>query len=105
MLMLRRVSFFSSKADLERESFSIFQKLSGKPETPQIQALADEIMTLSLLELHELSQAVNDPEIIGKKSKLELPLFPFAENRSPFPHPKDLFAGIDAENRPGMHSK
>ena len=98
-MLLRRLFTYSRAADLERESFSIFHKLSGKADASKVEKIVDEIMTLSLLELHELSLALNqDPT-------LEFQTLPLPEYRSPFPHPKHLFSGIDADHRPGMHSK
>lgn len=93
-------------SDVERESFSIFSKLTGKNQQSEIEKIADEVMTLSLKELKELSHALNDESIIGNR-KNSFPIqstFPLPSNRSPFPHPKHVFAGIDADNRPGMHT-
>ena len=96
-----------SVADTERESFSIFSQISGKKERTEIDYIADEIMTLSLKELHALSEALNDPKIVGNRTNA-FPLqtsFPLPANRSPFPHPKNVFAGVDAESRLGMGTK
>jgi hypothetical protein len=107
--MIRRFASLRNvlpKADAERESFSIFSTLAGKKDQTEVEKIADEIMTLSLKELSQLERALNDPDILSKsenkypvQSSLPLPL-----NRSPFPHPKHIFAGIDADSRPGMHS-
>lgn len=103
--MLTRVR--SALLPAERESFQIFEKIA--PNTSKrspVEKICDEIMTLSLRELVELSRALNDPKIV----KAVDPVFPIqneiqpAKNRSPFPHPKHLFAGVDADNRPGMHT-
>jgi hypothetical protein len=94
-------------ADAERESFTIFSQIAGKKDPAQVEKIADEIMTLSLRELQELASALNDPEIVGKRTN-SFPLqssFPLPANRSPFPHPRHVFAGVDAERRPGMSSK
>jgi len=102
-MLVRAWRLLSSKADLERESFSIFHKLSGKPEPSSIHKLADEIMSLSLIELHQLSLALHDPQVVGD-AKLHIPFFSLPQDRSPFPHPKHIFAGVDADHRAGMHS-
>ena len=105
-MMIRRLFALRNAHDAERESFSIFSKLAGKTESSEIEKIADEIMTLSLKDLQELSQALNDPAIIGKRTN-ELPLqssFPLPVNRSPFPHPKHVFAGVDSDKRPGMRN-
>jgi hypothetical protein len=107
--MLRRVWGLRASMpsnDAERESFSIFSKLAGKQEASEVDKISDEIMTLSLKELQELSQALNDPAIIGKRTN-EFPLqssFPLPLTRSPFPHPKHVFAGVDSDRRPGMRN-
>jgi hypothetical protein len=100
--MLRRA--INLRVDRDRESFSIFSKLSGKSDQSDIHKLADEIMTLSLKDLNELSVALNDPSIIGKRQSSFPYQFFLPKNRSPFPHPKHVFAGIDADHRPGMHT-
>ena len=99
-----RLRAAASKSDIERESFSIFSKLTSKKELSEVEKIADEIMTLSLRELHELSLALNDPKVIGT-IRNDYPIQPMPASRAPFPHPRDLFAGVDADSRPGMHSK
>ena len=106
MLRIGRGILKATGADAERESFNIFHKLAGKKERSEVENLADEIMTLSLRELNELSFALNDSSI---KKNLEnrypeQESIPLPRNRSPFPHPKHVFAGVDALNRPGMNS-
>ncbi len=94
-----------SIADKERESFVIFDSITAKKNS-QLQNICDEILTLTLTEVSELSRALNDPKIVGEVS-LEFPSqneVPLPKNRSPFPNPKHLFAGVDADNRPGMHT-
>lgn len=108
-LMIRLPQRLLSKqasGDAQRESFSIFQTLSGKKERSEVEKLADEIMTLSLKELNQLSEALNDPAITKNlvNSFPEQATIPQPVNRSPFPHPKHVFAGVDALNRPGMNS-
>jgi hypothetical protein len=105
MLRLGRRAFQTS-GDAERESFEIFNKLSGKKERSKVEILVDEIMTLSLRELRDLTLALNDPSIL-KNLDNKYPqqvAIPLPSNRSPFPHPKHVFAGADAFNRPGMNS-
>ena len=99
----RRVSAIR-QADRERESFAIFEKLaeSKKPKN-MVDSIADEIMTLSLTELAQLSKALNDPTSKGKNTFPDQSTIP-GLNRSPFPHPKHVFAGIEADLRPGMHT-
>ena len=104
MLTLRR--FLAQSAEAERESFAIFHRLSGKKDKSSVEQIADEILTLSLRELEQLSLALNDPSI-NKALPNKFPeqaTFPLPTNRSPFPHPKHLFAGVDADKRPGMNS-
>lgn len=105
--MIRIASFLraaASRSDVERESFSIFSKLGSKKELSEVEKIADEIMTLSLRELHDLSIALNDPKIIGALQN-DYPVQSMPASRAPFPHPRDVFAGVDADARPGMHSK
>ena len=105
--MLARSLWRLARADAERESFAIFSQISGKKDSSEVEKIADEIMTLSIKELGDLSTALNDPEIIGNREN-KFPLqssFPLPAFRSPFPHPKHVFAGVDAEHRPGMTSK
>lgn len=94
--------------DKERESFTIFDSLtSKKPPQSSVERLADRVLTLSLRELAELSRALNDPKIVGDKTIIDFPVqseMQLPKNRSPFPHPKHLFSGVDADSRPGMHT-
>ena len=97
-----------SQVDKERESFSIFSQISkSRLQKSTVDEIADEIMTLSLSEISELSRALNDPEIwrkVGTTNTFpQQETIPLGKNRSPFPHPKHLFSGIDADQRPGMH--
>ena len=108
----RRLLFSSkqlSATDAERESFRIFSQLSKTPPKPSqaVDDIANELLTMSLIELHQLSVILND-ETFLKQVKADN-TFPvqsgmLAKNRSPFPHPKHLFAGIDTDQRPGMHT-
>ncbi len=98
-----------SSTDLERESFGIFSQLSksGPKKTSEIDEIANELMTMSLTQLHELSLLLNDEKFLQKmKCENSFPMQTgvLAKNRSPFPHPKHLFAGVDADQRPGMHT-
>lgn len=97
-----------SATDAERESFKVFSQLSKSAQKPsQVDEIVNELLTMSLVELHQLSILLND-EAFLKQIKAEN-TFPIQsgvlpKNRSPFPHPKHLFAGIDADQRPGMHT-
>ena len=102
--MIRLVRHLRSKSDVERESFAIFSKLGSKKDLSEVEKIADEIMTLSLKEVHELSLALNDAEIVGKRENTFPVHFVLAANRSPFPHPKHVFSGVDADQRPGMRN-
>ena len=97
-----------SSVDKERETFSIFSQISKAKQKTQVEEIADEIMTLSIRDLSELTAALNDPDVIKacgtRNSFPEQATIPLGKNRSPFPHPKHLFAGIDADQRPGMHT-
>lgn len=87
---------------LDRASFKIFDSLAKKTPKTEVEQIADEILTLSLTELAELAEALNRPEVLSKNffpSNV-----PLGKNRSPFPHPKHVFSGIDANTRPGMHT-
>ena len=69
---------------------NIFDQLAKRPPVSEVQSIVDEIMTLSLLELIDLSKQLSDTSF---PSQLGL-----AQNRSVFPNPKHLFAGVDAHN-------
>ena len=97
-----------STTDAQRESFDIFSQLSKTGQkSSQVDHIANELLTMSIAELHQLSMLLNDEKFL-KECKAEN-TFPvqagtLAKNRSPFPHPKHLFAGVDADQRPGMHT-
>jgi hypothetical protein len=97
-----------SSTDAERESFKIFSQLSkSSQQTSEVDDIVNELLTMSLSELHELSILLNDEKLlnsINRKNSFAIQSGILAKNRSPFPHPKHLFAGIDADQRPGMHT-
>lgn len=84
-----------------RDKFKVFDSLKTPHSSAHIEAIADEIMTLSLTQLADLAKLINEKESGN--------FFPLQEtvllsNRSPFPHPKHVFSGMDAEQRPGMRT-
>ena len=107
--LLLRQSSHLSPTDAERESFKVFTQLSKSSAHKQsaVDEIVNELLTMSLAELHQLSVLLNDQEFLKKiKSENTFPVQTaiLPKNRSPFPHPKHLFAGIDADQRPGMHT-
>jgi hypothetical protein len=99
-----------SSIDTERESFSIFSQLSKAKQKTRVDEIADQIMALSILEISQLTSALNDPDVLKACGPGSTNSFPeqsrisLGKNRSPFPHPKHVFAGIDTDQRPGMHT-
>ncbi len=91
-----------SNSDFERENFGIFTQLNKKTNKNEVTKICDELFILSLNELSTLTQYMNTNH---SKEMTEFPSqegLPLGVNRSPFPHPKHLFAGVDANSRPGM---
>ena len=105
---LLRATSQMSATDAERESFRIFSRLSKNPQqSSEVQDIANELLTMSLSELHELSLLINDEkflETIKTQNTFPVQSGILPKNRSPFPHPRHIFAGTDADQRPGMHT-